>query len=199
MKNHDNGSMDMIWIVVFILSAVLIPTGSYAADDIYRPEAAEERRELEDDLYNRTGRITDLYQTPAADERSDTGDNISQGVEGQTREEGLSQSAPATSARTRTEKVKSETEEPLEVSVEKIKEGEWKIINKYGDFVGVMKSDSLEVFRLYDPSGLSMGRITSGGIWFPRNSSNRYTKIVSREAFLYLDALDAIEKVRAAE
>ena len=91
----------------------------------------------------------------------------------------------------------SAAETPGEVTIQKIQDGEWKIINKHGDFVGTLKSDSKITFRLYDTSGLSMGRIIESGIWYPRQSRKRDTKVNSREAFLYLDALDAIKLIQS--
>ncbi len=97
------------------------------------------------------------------------------------------------------EKKQTDAEVSGEVKIEKIKEGEWKIINRYGDFVGTLQSDSKMVFQIYDTGGLNMGRITESGIWYPRNYQGRDTKIVSREVYLYLDALEAIEKIKSAK
>lgn len=176
MKSHNPSLLNRILIVMCVAAAAIFFLGvADAADKDYGSAAAD------------------------ADERSDRQQDINQDIESRTGAQDIYQSGPDSSLNAPAEKDTSASDIPQEVTVEKIGEGEWKIINKYGDFVGKMKSDSLAVFRLFDPSGAPMGRITDGGVWFPINSSNRYTKIVSKEVFLYLDALDAIEKVRAAE
>lgn len=91
------------------------------------------------------------------------------------------------------------SDEPGEVSVRKLKENQWEIINRYNEAVGLLKSDSKAVFQLYDLSGARMGRILENGAWFPRNYAGRDTKIISREVYLYLDALDAIELIKSGE
>ena len=91
------------------------------------------------------------------------------------------------------------SDEPGEVTVRKLKENEWEIINRYNEAVGLLKSDSKEIFQLYDLSGARMGRILESGAWFPRNYAGRDTKIISREVYLYLDALDAIDLIKSGE
>ena len=113
---------------------------------------------------------------------------------GAAREENLYQSSE--DALIRQDQKQTALEEPGKVTIEQIKPGEWKIINKYGDFVGTLKSESKEVFQFYDTEGLFMGKIIESGVWFPRQYRSRETKIVSREVFLYLDALDAIEEIK---
>jgi hypothetical protein len=176
VKSHNPSLLNRILIVGCVAAAAILFLGvADAADKDYGPAAAD------------------------AEERSDRPEAINQDIDSGTGAQDFYQSGPDASLNAPAEKGTSGSDIPQEVTVEKIGEGEWKIINKYGDFVGKIQSDSLAVFRIYDPSGAPMGRITDGGVWFPINSSNRYTKIVSKEVFLYLDALDAIEKVRAAE
>ena len=91
------------------------------------------------------------------------------------------------------------SEEPGEVTVRKLKENEWEIINRYNEAVGILKSDSMDVFQLYDLSGARMGRIIGNGVWYPRNYAGRDTKIIPREVYLYLDALDAIGLIKGGE
>lgn len=89
--------------------------------------------------------------------------------------------------------------EPGAVSVEKTDAGTWKVINKYGDFVGTLKSDTGQVFQLYDTANEFMGKIIESGIWYPRQYRSRDTKVIPREAYLYLDALEAIKIIQVPE
>lgn len=85
---------------------------------------------------------------------------------------------------------------PESVKVEKIKANEWNIINKNGEFVGTLKSESLQTFTFYSTSGMLVGTILESGAWQPRLYRSRNTLIQPDEAQLYLDALEAIKILR---
>ena len=78
-----------------------------------------------------------------------------------------------------------------EVKVEKIKDNEWNIINKDGEFVGTLKSESLRTFTFYKTTGMLVGTILESGAWQPRLYRSRDTLVQPDEAQLYLDALEA--------
>lgn len=79
------------------------------------------------------------------------------------------------------------------VKVEKIKDNEWNIINANGEFVGTLKSESLQTFTFYSTGGMLVGTILESGAWQPRLYRSRNTLIQPDEAQLYLDALEAIK------
>lgn len=78
-----------------------------------------------------------------------------------------------------------------DVKVEKISDNEWNIINKNGEFVGTLKSESLRTFTFYNTTGMKVGTILESGAWQPRLYRSRNTLIQPDEAQLYLDALEA--------
>jgi hypothetical protein len=77
------------------------------------------------------------------------------------------------------------------VQLEKIKDNEWNIINKDGEFVGTLKSESLQTFNFYNTGGVLVGTIMESGAWQHRLYRSRNTLIQPDEARLYLDALEA--------
>ncbi|MFH1993394.1 MAG: hypothetical protein ABIK98_13490 [Pseudomonadota bacterium] len=82
------------------------------------------------------------------------------------------------------------------VKVEKIKDNEWNIINKDGEFVGTLKSESLRTFTFYNTTGMLVGTILESGAWQPRLYRSRDTLIQPDEAQLYLDALEATQLLK---
>ena len=81
------------------------------------------------------------------------------------------------------------------VKVEKTSDFEWNIINKDGEFVGTLKSESLRTFTFYTTTGMLVGTILESGAWQPRLYRSRNTLVQPDEAKLYLDALDATKLV----
>jgi len=77
------------------------------------------------------------------------------------------------------------------VKVEQINDHEWNIINKDGEFVGTLKSESLQTFTFYNTTGMLVGTILESGALQPRLYRSRDTLIKPDEAQLYLDALEA--------
>ena len=84
---------------------------------------------------------------------------------------------------------------PEEVTVEKIGDAEWKIFNRKERFVGTIKQEPDGRYKLFFPDGERNGWIAPSNDWYPRTASQKYTKIYKSEVQLYLDALDAIEKI----
>ena len=173
MKSRDTKSINMIWIVMFIMAAApFIQGDSYAADNIYKPPAVDERRDREEDLYK--------------------------GLDNKAREEDLYQSEPV-SSRPAAEEAGLETERPNEVAVEKIKAGEWKIIKPNGNPAGRLITRQGGGYIIFDTNNLNMGAIFEDGIWRPRDAARKSTNVGPQEVQLYLYALDAIEKVKSTE
>ena len=82
------------------------------------------------------------------------------------------------------------------VKVEQISDNEWNIINKNGEFVGTLKSESLETFTFYTTTGMLVGTILGSGAWQHRLYRSRETLIQPDEAQLYLDALEATKLLK---
>lgn len=94
---------------------------------------------------------------------------------------------------------KTAAETPEEVTVRKTGEGEWRVINRQGVFSGILRRepDNPTTYRLFSASGQYNGRILEGGLWLPKDAASKYTQIFENEVILYLDALDAIEKIKS--
>ena len=82
------------------------------------------------------------------------------------------------------------------VTVEQAGEGEWRIINQDGQFIGILKSERQQSFTFYDASGVFMGTILESKEWFHRLYRKRDTSVKPEEARLYIDALKAIEIIK---
>jgi len=82
------------------------------------------------------------------------------------------------------------------VKVEQINEHEWNIVNKNGEFVGKLKSESLQTFTFYTTTGMLVGTILESGAWQPRLYRSRETLVQPDEAQLYLDALEATKLIK---
>ena len=80
-----------------------------------------------------------------------------------------------------------------DVKVERINDNEWKIFNKNGEFVGTIKSESLQTYKFYNTTGMLVGTILESGAWQHRLYRSRNTLIQPDEAQLYLDALEVIK------
>ena len=170
MKSHATISIRMIWMVGFILAATtFISAGSYAADD--------------------------LNKSPAGDELRDRQEDINKGVESQAHEADPNPSDPDASSGTTAEQKEPETERPAEVTVEKIEEGQWKIIKPNGNPAGKIMTRPQGGYKFYDTNNLNMGVIHENGIWRPRGATRKTTNVGPHEVQLYLYALDALEKI----
>ena len=80
-----------------------------------------------------------------------------------------------------------------DVTVEPVGEGEWRITNQDGQFVGTLKSERQQSFTFYDTSGVFIGTILESKAWLHRLYRKRDTRVTPEEARLYIDALKAIE------
>ncbi len=79
------------------------------------------------------------------------------------------------------------------ITVEQVGDGEWRIINQDGEFVGTLKSEKQQSFTFYDAGGVFMGTILESKDWIHRLYRKRDTRVTPEEARLYIDALKAIE------
>ena len=82
------------------------------------------------------------------------------------------------------------------VTVEQVGDGEWRIINQNGEFVGTLKSAEQRSFTFYDTGGVFTGTILESKDWIHRLYRKRDTRVTPEEARLYIDALKAIEIIK---
>jgi len=174
MDSNGAGSTRMIWIAVISLSALLyVHAGAQVADNLYNYPAGDESRQRAEDI-------------APVDEGSDrSGDQEAPG--------------PDESSKTAGEEAGPETLAPPEVTVEKLGEGEWKIIKPNGNPAGRIKTRGAGGYLIYDTHNLNMGIITRDELWIPRDATRKTTRVGPAEMRLYLYALDALKKIGPAE
>ncbi len=77
MNRYFVVSVHIFWIVmVVIVAAALNQADVYAADNLYKPPASDERRDRQEDLYKDTDSTSNLYQAPVSDERQDRQEDL---------------------------------------------------------------------------------------------------------------------------
>jgi len=174
MARHVRNATIMIGGAVWVLCALLsVQTAVSAADDLYNYSAGDESRTRTEDI------------APVEEGLDSAADQVPAG--------------PDESAKTAGEEAESEAQPPPEVTVERLAEGEWKIIKPNKNPAGIIKVREGGGYYIYDTHGLNMGVIDESGLWMPRDAARKTTLVGPAEVRLYLYALDALKKIGAAE
>ncbi len=82
-----------------------------------------------------------------------------------------------------------------EINFKEKDENAWEMYNREDEFVGTLKREK-DKFRIYDKHEKYLGLILESKRLMPRGHVTRITQLTPEAAKLYLDVLEAIEKIK---